>query len=659
MPSSRQSAAYAVATCILLAFGACQEPTRAHQAPKPNAYIAGVNGFTQVSAGGNHACGILADKSVTCWGSNSFGQATVPVGIGTVTQISAGLNHTCARIADGSVTCWGDNQYAQSAVPPGIAGVTQVGAGEWHTCAVLTDKSITCWGTSYEGETVVPTGLSSASQVGAGEELTCALLTEGTVTCWGGNSVNETTVPSGLTGVVQLTVGALHACALKSDGTVICWGWNGTGQTSVPPSLLGVTQVSAGVFHTCAVTNSGSVVCWGEGSGISGESIVPTGLTGVTQVSAGFEQSCATAGSGTVTCWGANSTTPPSLLPAHVLPTATFSAPTSVSVGNAFSLALNSAAAPGYNGTPTFTFAFDCGDGSGYGMTGSAASRSCPTLTAGVRTAKGKVIDQAGDFSEYSASVTVSAAPGATVSGTNIAVTPVDPSTGLTPVTLTFASVTAPGTTTITSSGTGAPSPAGFKMGSPPVYYELQSTATFAGAVSVCFSYTPSAFHNPSNLRLFHGGSSGGWTDVTTSNDPTAGIICGSVTSFSPFILAELRYDFTGFMQPVDNPGNTGVVNALKAGSAVPVKFSLGGNLGLDVLAPNSPTSSAYTCTGTTEDAIEVTVTAGASSLTFDPTAGQYVYVWKTDKTWGGACRKLTVTLKDGTLHQALFKFSK
>lgn len=91
----------------------------------------------------------------------------------------------------------------------------------------------------------------------------------------------------------------------------------------------------------------------------------------------------------------------------------------------------------------------------------------------------------------------------------------------------------------------------------------------------------------------------------------------------------------------------------------MPVKFSLGGNLGLDVLAPNSPTSSAYTCTGTTEDAIEVTVTAGASSLTFDPTAGQYVYVWKTDKTWGGACRKLTVTLKDGTLHQALFKFSK
>ena len=43
---------------------------------------------------------------------------------------------------------------------------------------------------------------------------------------------------------------------------------------------------------------------------------------------------------------------------------------------------------------------------------------------------------------------------------------------------------------------------------------------------------------------------------------------------------------------------------------------------GLDVLALNSPASSAYTCTGTTEDAIEVTVTAGASTLSFDPDLG-------------------------------------
>jgi len=322
------------------------------------------------------------------------------------------------------------------------------------------------------------------------------------------------------------------------------------------------------------------------------------------------------------------------------------------------------------NGSDSHTASFNWGDGQtslatvnsdgGNGtLSGSHSYQSAGEYIVSVTVTDNGGLSSALSSEAMSTKVKVTLPPGATASGSNITVTPVDPSTGLTPVTLTFASVISPGTTTVTSSSTGAPPPSAFKMGSPPVYYELQSTAMFAGAVSVCFGYTPSAFHNASHLRLFHGGSSGGWTDVTTSNDASAGTICGSVTSFSPFILAELSYDFTGFFQPVDNPGSTGVMNTLKAGSAVPVKFSLGGNLGLDVLASTSPGSSAYPCTGGTEDAVEVTVTAGASSFTYDVTAGQYVYVWKTDKTWAGTCRKLTVTLKDGTSHQALFKFTK
>ena len=45
--------------------------------------------------------------------------------------------------------------------------------------------------------------------------------------------------------------------------------------------------------------------------------------------------------------------------------------------------------------------------------------------------------------------------------------------------------------------------------------------------------------------------------------------------------------------------------------------------------------------------------------MTYDATAGQYVYVWKTDKAWAGTCRKLTVNLKDGTSKQALFKLTR
>jgi hypothetical protein len=35
------------------------------------------------------------------------------------------------------------------------------------------------------------------------------------------------------------------------------------------------------------------------------------------------------------------------------------------------------------------------------------------------------------------------------------------------------------------------------------------------------------------------------------------------------------------------------------------------------------------------------------------------VYVWKTDKNWGGQCRQLDVRLNDGTEHTANFRFTK
>ena len=116
-------------------------------------------------------------------------------------------------------------------------------------------------------------------------------------------------------------------------------------------------------------------------------------------------------------------------------------------------------------------------------------------------------------------------------------------------------------------------------------------------------------------------------------------------------------YDFDGFYRPVDM---NGVVNSVKAGSAVPIKFSLDGDHGLDILAAGSPTITFTACkAGAAVDAVEETVTAGGSSLSYDPVADQYVYVWKTAKTWAGKCGTFTLTLDDGTAHSALFTFTK
>jgi hypothetical protein len=115
-------------------------------------------------------------------------------------------------------------------------------------------------------------------------------------------------------------------------------------------------------------------------------------------------------------------------------------------------------------------------------------------------------------------------------------------------------------------------------------------------------------------------------------------------------------YDWSGFFRPIDN---LPIINQVKAGSAVPVKFSLGGDQGLAIIAAGYPKSVVVACdaAAAVED-VEQTVTAGSSSLSYDAATDQYNYVWKTDKSWSG-CRQLQVKLIDGTTHIATFKFTK
>jgi hypothetical protein len=117
-------------------------------------------------------------------------------------------------------------------------------------------------------------------------------------------------------------------------------------------------------------------------------------------------------------------------------------------------------------------------------------------------------------------------------------------------------------------------------------------------------------------------------------------------------------YNFNGFFRPMDNPDIA--INKVKAGQAIPVKFSLNGNQGLNIFASGYPIAPAIACTpGALVDTIEETVTAGGSSLSYDPLTDQYFYVWKTDKNWANTCRVLNVTLIDGTVHTANFQFTK
>jgi hypothetical protein len=58
--------------------------------------------------------------------------------------------------------------------------------------------------------------------------------------------------------------------------------------------------------------------------------------------------------------------------------------------------------------------------------------------------------------------------------------------------------------------------PSGCKIGNPPVYYDVSTTAGFSGPVTLCFSWQEGQYSNENNIKLFHF-ENGTWMNVTTS----------------------------------------------------------------------------------------------------------------------------------------------
>jgi len=146
---------------------------------------------------------------------------------------------------------------------------------------------------------------------------------------------------------------------------------------------------------------------------------------------------------------------------------------------------------------------------------------------------------------------------------------------------------------------------------------------------------------------------------LDTSTVGTKTVSCSATDNAGNTATASATYqvifNFTGFFDPVKNPP---VINEMKAGRSVPLKFSLGGDQGLAVLATGYPRSRQIQCnTFNPVDPVEQTTGAGSSSLTYDPLTGIYTYVWKTEKSWAGTCREVSVQFIDGQTYLLNFIF--
>ena len=139
--------------------------------------VSGLSGATQISGGRDHTCALVAGGQARCWGRNFDGKlgngtsgsgsvtSTVPVavaGLSGASQVSAGDQHTCALVAGGQARCWGDNSTGQlgdgtfvdSPVPipvTGLSGASALDSGIEHTCAVVAGGQARCWGSNAFG----------------------------------------------------------------------------------------------------------------------------------------------------------------------------------------------------------------------------------------------------------------------------------------------------------------------------------------------------------------------------------------------------------------------------------------------------------------------------------------------------------------------------
>lgn len=281
--------------------------------------------YIQVATGLTATCAIKSDKTVQCWGDNTYGQLGVTglsnslrprqiPGLTSIKRIAGRLNHFCAISEAGAVYCWGSNTFGQIgngssgntvtipfAVPGLNLGTKDIVVTETNTCALTSANSVTCWGSNFSyvsgfpgstADLLVPTPVSSLSNVesiAAGIKNICVIrinTANRELLCWGsdngilGTAPTDTAVPVSMdtitdSGKIELSIGERQACYTMNGGAH-CWGTYDSATATLPndipvsiytpktiTSLAGATQISMGPASGCTIMQTGQPRCWG------------------------------------------------------------------------------------------------------------------------------------------------------------------------------------------------------------------------------------------------------------------------------------------------------------------------------------------------------------------------------------------------------------
>lgn len=299
----------------------------------------------QIAVGYSHACVLLENGAVKCWGSNYknridesstntlYKQATnVNIG-GKATQIAVGSRNTCALMEDKTVTCWGDNDYGQlgqgdvktytgKVTVKNLSNIVQIATATRNSCAINEAGQLYCWGygvTRGDGNMSAHLKqpgdpiLSNVKQVSLVMDTACAVLNDGSARCWGENGYHLLMRGSSKTSDKQATADSKQSIVNSLSATV---------SATYRPLRDDIKLAAFGEEHAVVLSNAGKLQAIGAnsngqlGNGTSFHSYkeyvdVDTSELGEFKVAKlyadKYHRSCAISDQGAAACWGSNS----------------------------------------------------------------------------------------------------------------------------------------------------------------------------------------------------------------------------------------------------------------------------------------------------------------------------------------------------------------
>jgi cysteine-rich repeat protein len=307
----------------------------------------------ELHSGGDFNCVVLDNGQVRCWGLNDFGQLGIgstnnigdgpgemppsPINVGgTVAQIGLGRSHACVLLDNNTVRCWGSNEYGHlgqgnflnigdepGEMPPPLVNVgpgtiAQLAVSGNSNCVLFDDSRVRCWGDGSKGALGNESGsrvgdapgemppidndlgVGTIDRLGMRDDGGCALFDNGDLRCWGANDFGEVGIGPisdvgdqmgemppdntdyGIGPISELVGGNSFYGVLMGDGDVRNWGHGqsmgnnfyediGDDPNEMPPDDVPLTSnvlaISKGVWghHTCVMLDDWTLRCWGRG----------------------------------------------------------------------------------------------------------------------------------------------------------------------------------------------------------------------------------------------------------------------------------------------------------------------------------------------------------------------------------------------------------